>query len=169
MRYTPGAWLHFSTWQREVCPSWCQSRQTAVERPSIIYWNWSFCFCQCAKILMAWIVFLQSPAIQSIPLVEVTMLSEQEIQKQELRTWDSCHGRTLDTRSLRWMESFTWCGLGSCRLLVWRNSVRVFFWIKTFSFFPVWRDEGGGLNSIGTSLGSALDSYLIPQVKLNHW
>ena len=48
---------------------------------SIIYWNWSICFCQC-KIPMAWIVFLLSPAIQAIPLVEVTMLSEQEVQKR---------------------------------------------------------------------------------------
>jgi len=63
---------------------------------------------------------------------------------EEPPPWGSCYGGTLDTWNFCRMESFTWCASGSCRLLIWRNFVRVFFWIKTFWFFSVWRDEKGG-------------------------
>jgi len=130
---------------------------------SIIYWNWSVCFCQC-KIPMAWIGFLLSPAIQAIPLVEVTMLSEQEIQKQrscllgvaiighaELLLDGIVHLMWLGISPTTYMEKFCASVLLDQNLFIWRD------------------EEGGGLNSIGTSLGGALDSYLIPQVKLSHW
>jgi len=54
--------------------------------------------------------FNQSLAIQAIPLEQY---QKRNPKTEELRTWDSCHGGTLDTWNFCW---FIWRASGSCRL-----------------------------------------------------